>query len=385
MKVSAEILNLVPYKPGKPISETQREFGLKEVIKLASNENPLGPSPQAIKAIQEHLASQHRYPDPVGYELVHKISDKWKVPVSQIALGNGSNEIIDLLIRIFCEPGDAILTSEAAFVAYQVCAQAARVRVRTTPLRSDLTIDLKAIADYFFQHPNSRVRLIFIPNPNNPTGTLVGGAELENFLTRLGNRDDVLLVFDEAYTEYVRDAQFKEAAQFYKEYSNVLVLKTFSKVYGMAGLRLGALLAPEYVLEFYNRVRNPFNVNDLAQVAGIAALDDQDYVQASQKVVWDGLDYFYQELRRLRLPYFKSQANFVLFDTLRDVDEVNLNLLKKGIILRPVQNYGFKTLMRMTVGQMDENKKAIQAIEKMLSEVAVLSSYKPAFKGEGEF
>lgn len=370
MKVSAEILNLIPYKAGKPISETQREYGLSEVIKLASNENTLGPSPMAVAAIQKYLSQQHRYPDPVGFELVRKISQIWDVPSTQIALGNGSNEIIDLLIRIFCEPGDAILTSEAAFVAYQICAQAARVRVRTVPLRSDFKIDLKALADHFFLNPTAKIRMIFIPNPNNPTGTLVGGEELENFLVRLGNRDDVLLVFDEAYTEFVREKKFKEAAKFYKNYSNVLVLKTFSKVYGMAGLRLGALLAPEYVLEYYNRVRNPFNVNDLAQVAGIAALEDKAYIANSQKIVWDGLDYIYNELKRLDLPFYHSEANFVLFDTKRNSEEVHINLLKKGIILRPVQNYGFKTLMRMTVGNRDENIKAISAIEKMLTEVS---------------
>ncbi|MBC7420186.1 MAG: histidinol-phosphate transaminase [Bdellovibrio sp.] len=369
MKVSAEILNLVPYKTGKPISETQREYGLTEVIKLASNENTLGPSPKAIEAIQDFIAHQHRYPDPSGYELVQKISEVWDVPATQIGLGNGSNEIIDLLIRIFCEPGDAILTSNAAFVAYQVCAQAARVKVRTTPLKKDLTIDLKAVADHFFHHPTQKIKIIFIPNPNNPTGTIVGGEELEEFLTRLGNRDDVLLVFDEAYTEFVRDPNFKEAAKFYKNYSNVLVLKTFSKVYGMAGFRLGALLAPEYVLEYYNRVRNPFNVNDLAQVAGVAALTDHEYIKASQKIVWDGLDYFYKELSRLGLPYYPSQANFILFDTKRNSEKVHVSLLKQGLILRPVQNYGFKTLMRMTVGNEYENKKAIVAIEKMLTEV----------------
>ncbi len=370
MKVSAEILNLIPYKPGKPISETQREYGLKEVIKLASNENPLGPSPMAIAAVQNLLMQQHRYPDPACYELVQKISQNWKVPASQVAIGNGSNEIIDLLIRIFCEPGDAILTSEAAFVAYQVCAQAARVRVRTTPLLPDLTIDLKAIADYFFRNPTAQIKIIFIPNPNNPTGTFVGGDQLDEFLVRLGNRDDVLLVFDEAYTEFVRDPNFREAVKFYNKYSNVLVIKTFSKVYGLAGFRLGALLAPEYVLEFYNRVRNPFNVNDLAQAAGVAALDDKDYLKQSQMSVWEGLDYFYAELERLKLPFYPSQANFILFDTKRNSEEVHVNLLKKGLILRPVQNYGFKTLMRMTVGQMTENKKAMIAIEKMLTEVS---------------
>lgn len=369
MKVSEEILNLVPYKPGKPIAETQREYGLTEVVKLASNENSLGPSPKAIAAVQNYLKTQHRYPDPVGYQLVQKISEVWNVPATQIGLGNGSNEIIDLLIRIFCEAGDAILTSEAAFVAYQICAQAARVKVKTSPLRDDLTIDLKALADYFEQHQSEKIRIIFIPNPNNPTGTIVGGVELEEFLIRLGNRDDVLLVFDEAYTEFVRDPEFKEAAQFYKKYTNVLVIKTFSKVYGLAGFRLGALLAPEWVLDFYNRVRNPFNVNDLAQMAGIAAIEDYDYIKQSQQMVWSGLDYFYKELKRLGLKYYPSQANFILFDTRRDAEKVHLNLLQRGLILRPVQNYGFKTLMRMTVGNEHENKKAIAMIEKMLTEV----------------
>ena len=369
MKVSAEILNLVPYKPGKPISETQREFGLKDVYKLASNENPLGPSPKAIKAIQAALENQHRYPDPSCYDLVQKISEKWSVPASQIGIGNGSNELIDLLIRIFCEPGDAILTSEAAFVAYKVCAQAARVKVRTVPLKPDLTIDLKAIADDYFRNPTAKIQLIFIPNPNNPTGTCVGGDELEEFLTRLGNRDDVLLIFDEAYTEYVRDPKFKEAVKFYNKYSNIIVLKTFSKVYGLAGLRLGAMLAPEYVLEYYNRVRNPFNVNELAQVAGCAALDDVDYIKASQKIVWEGLDYFYKELSEMGLPYFKSEANFILFDTLRDAEKCFQYLLRQGIILRPVGNYGFPTYLRMTVGQTLENQKAIEALKKMVSDI----------------
>ncbi len=373
MKVSAEILNLIPYKTGKPISETKREYGLTEVYKLASNENPLGPSPKVIAAIKNALDQQHLYPDPVCHDLVHKISEKWNVPTTQIGVGNGSNEIIDLLIRIFCEPGDAILTSQAAFVAYQVCAQAARVKVRTVDLKPDLTMDLKAIADHFFRNPTAKIRLIFIPNPNNPTGTSVGGAELEEFLVRLGNRDDVLLVFDEAYTEYVRNPEFKAAAQFYQKYSNVLVLKTFSKVYGMAGLRLGVILAPEYVLEFYNRVRNPFNVNDLAQVAAIAALEDEDYIAESRKVTWTGLDYFYKELTRLNLPFFKSDGNFILFDTKRNAQTCFVNLLKKGIILRPVGNYGFPNYLRMTVGKAFENEKAIEAIEKMLAEIPEIS------------
>ncbi len=373
MKVSAEILNLVPYKTGKPIAETKREYGLTEVYKLASNENPLGPSDRVIVAIKAALDHQHLYPDPACHDLVQKISEKWNVPATQVAVGNGSNEIIDLLIRIFCEPGDAILTSQAAFVAYQVCAQAARVKVRTVELKPDLTMDLKGLADHYFRNPTAKIRIIFIPNPNNPTGTSVGGQELEEFLTRLGNRDDVLLVFDEAYTEYVRNPEFKAAVKFYQKYTNVLVLKTFSKVYGMAGLRLGVILAPEYVLEFYNRVRNPFNVNDLAQVAAMAALDDEDYIVRSQKVTWEGLDYFYQELTRLKLPFVKSDANFILFDTKRNAQNCFINLLKKGIILRPVANYGFPQHLRMTVGKAHENKKAIEALEIMLAEIPEIS------------
>jgi histidinol-phosphate aminotransferase len=197
----------------------------------------------------------------------------------------------------------------------------------------------------------------------------VGGEELDEFLIRLGNRDDVLLIFDEAYTEYVRDQKFREAAKFYKKYSNIIVIKTFSKVYGLAGFRLGAMLCPEFVLELYNRVRNPFNVNELAQIAGVAAIDDEKYLEESRQAVWDGLDYFERELTRLKLKFWPSEANFILFDTKRDAQAAFVNLLKKGVILRPVQNYGFQTYLRMSVGRDKENKKAVEAIEKMLTEV----------------
>lgn len=367
--MSAEILNLVPYKPGKPIAETQREYNLTEVIKLASNENALGPSPAAIKALEKSIKEQHIYPDPSSYDLVHRLSEKWCVPMNNIGIGNGSNEIIDLLIRIFCEPGDSILTSQAAFVAYQVCAQAARVKVRTVPLKQSLTIDLQAIADAFFLNQNAKTKLIFIPNPNNPTGTCIKAHEVESFLSRLGNRDDVLLVFDEAYTEFVRDPEFKEAMSYQKSYSNLIVIKTFSKVYGLAGLRLGALVAPEFVLEFFNRVRNPFNVNALAQVAGLAALDDVDYIKNSQKMVWDGIDFWEKNLQRLGLKFFPTQANFILVDLNRNAQICFEYLLRQGVILRPVANYGFPNYIRISIGLESENKKALTAMEKMLKEI----------------
>lgn len=373
MKVSPEILNLIPYKPGKPIAETQREYGLRQVYKLASNENALGPSPKVKEAIKRALDEQHRYPDPSCYELIQKISKTWGLPAKNIGIGNGSNELIDLLIRIYCEAGDGILTSQAAFVAYHVCAQASRVNPFHVPFGPGMKMDVKAMVEYFNAHVvDSRLRLVFIPNPNNPTGSYLNSDEISYLLQHLGNREDVLLVFDEAYNEFVRAKDYQPASTFFAQYSNIVIFRTFSKVYGMAGLRLGVMIAPEATIDLFNRVRNPFNVNDLAQVAAIAAIDDAEYIRASQELVWKGLDYFYDELTKMKLPYIESQANFVLFDTLRDVNKVNEELLRRGIILRPVLNYGFRSHMRMSVGTTVENEAAIAALKAVLREVIQL-------------
>lgn len=299
MKVSPEIVSLIPYKPGKPISETQREYGLTKVIKLASNENPLGPSPKAVAAIKNLLQQQHRYPDPSAYELLQVLSKKWNFPTDQLGLGNGSDELIDLLVRIYCEPGDGVLTSQAAFSAYEISAQANRAKVHTVPLASGYRFDLKAMGDYFFAHPEAKIRLIFIANPNNPTGTYATQNEVAEFMSRVGNREDVLVVFDEAYNEFVRAKDYANADEFMRKYNNVVALRTFSKIYGLAGLRLGAMVAPKEVIEVFNRVRKPFNVNDLAQVAAVAALQDQEFIAASQQIVWKGLDYFYEKLQKM--------------------------------------------------------------------------------------
>lgn len=370
MKVSQEILNLVPYRPGKPISETKREFGLDRVIKLASNENPLGPSPLALAAVQKALQNQHRYPDPTCYDLISTLSDRWRIPPKNLGIGNGSDEIIDLLIRIYCEPGDSILTSQAAFAAYEVSAGAARVKVAKVPLRSDYGIDLQVMADYFLKNSTTqRIRLIFVPNPNNPTGRFVPRVEIEKFISTLGGRDDVLLVFDEAYNEFVRHPDYESVFKQVLLTNNLVLLKTFSKSFGMAGFRLGTLIAPSEVIELFNRVRKPFNVNDLAQVAAIAAIDDQKFIQESQRLTWEGLDFFMAELTRLQLPWIPSEGNFITFDTGRDALKVYEALLRRGIILRPILNYGFKTHLRMSVGLMDENRAAIQALEAVLEHI----------------
>lgn len=370
MKVSQEILNLVPYRPGKPIAETQREFGLSRVIKLASNENPLGPSPMAVEAIQNALKNQHRYPDPTCYDLLNSLSKHWGIPTNRMAAGNGSDELIDILIRIYCEPGESILTSQSAFAAYEVSAGAARVNVAKTPLTADYRIDLPAMADYFLKNSQAqKIRLIFIPNPNNPTGTYVTAHELHQFIAALGDREDVLLVFDEAYNEFVRAADYESVFKQILKVKNLVLLKTFSKTFGLAGLRMGTMIAPTDVIELYNRVRKPFNVNDLAQVAAVAALEDKKFIAETQRITWEGLDYFKKELTALNLPWIPSEGNFITFDTQREALQVYQALLRHGIIVRPILNYGFKHHLRLSVGLMDENQAAMAALKMVLSEI----------------
>lgn len=373
MKVSPEIKNLIPYKPGKPISETQREYGISKVYKLASNENPLGPSTKALHAVEAALKHQHLYPDPAAYELMETLSKAWKVPKDRLAIGNGSDELIDLLTRIYCEPHDGVLTSEAAFSAYQVSAGANRAWLHTTPLTKDYKFDLDSLAIFFHDHHEAKnIRLIFVANPNNPTGSYATKTEMEKFFASVGNREDVLLVFDEAYNEFARATDYVSALDYVDKVSNLIVLRTFSKIYGLAGFRIGAMIAPTEVIEIFNRVRKPFNTNDLAQVAANAAIQDKEFLTASQQIVWKGLDYFYNCLQKLGLPYIPSQGNFVMFDTLRDASLVNEALLRRGIIMRPLLNYGFKTHLRLSIGLDEENRAAMEALEVVLKEIPVL-------------
>lgn len=365
MKIAEEILSLIPYKPGKPISETKREFGLSEVIKLASNENPLGVSPKVKEALLQAIENIHRYPDPACYEFLKTVETKWGWRSEQCVVGNGSNELIDLLIRLFCEPKEAILVSDKAFIAYELCAQAARVRTIKAPLAAGYRIDLKLFYD--FLDKNKEVKIIFIPNPNNPTGTYVNDQEVRDFLSQLGNKKDYIIVFDEAYNEYTRATDYSSADKYVNQYNNVFVLRTLSKAYGLAGLRIGILYGPSQYVDLIHRIRNPFNVNELAQAAGVAALGDDDFLRRSKENNSKGLDDIYLGLRALGLPVVESQANFVLFDTLRDVSQVNLELLKRGVIMRPLLNYGFRTEMRLSVGLPEENKKALEALKEVIA------------------
>jgi histidinol-phosphate aminotransferase len=375
MKVASEIVNLIPYRPGKPISETQREYGLTKVVKLASNENPLGPSPKAVQAISLALNELHRYPDPLGYELVQKIAKCWSLPSDHIAFGNGSNEVIDVLIRIFCEPRqDKIASFDKAFIAYPICAQAARVQIVTVPVTENFDIDLDQMADVIEKDP--AIRLVFVPNPNNPTGTYLKAAAVERFLQRVGRRENLLIAFDEAYHEYVEAGDYSSALKYIRDYPSVLVMRTFSKVYGLAGLRLGVLIANPKIIDYYHRVRNPFNTNHLAQIAAVSALDDTDFILKSQNLVWDGKKQITSALAKMGLTWTSTQGNFLLFDTYRDAAKINELLLRKGVILRPVGNYGLPGHMRWTIGSVEENKFVIEALQEVLPQVPSIKGLK---------
>lgn len=364
MKVTENFLNLQPYKPGKPISETKRELGLQEVIKLASNESPIGPSPKALEAIRSHAAEVYRYPDGSCFAMRRALAEYFGVEGDHLIFGNGSDELVDILCQIYLEPGDFILTSQGAFSAYYISATSVRARTTQTSLTPDLRFDLDAMAIEIEKNP--KIKLVFLPNPNNPTGTYFTEKEFEKFMQIVGDKD-LFIVLDEAYVEFVRAKDYPSGQGFQRRYKNILLLRTMSKVFGLAGLRVGVMIAPPEVIDLMNRVRKPFNVNSLAQVAVTAAIQDRAHIEKVKQLTWEGLDYYYEALKGMNLNYLPSQGNFVLFDTGRNGEEVYQALLKQGVILRPVTSYGFPRHLRMSVGLPEENRSAIAALKKVLS------------------
>lgn len=364
MRAFPEIERLTPYQPGKPISETKRELGLTHVHKLASNESPLPPSEKVKQAIMNALGEINRYPDGACFEMRQAVAAYYQVPADHLMFGNGSDEIVDILVQIYCDPAkDSILTSEAAFSAYQISAQSVRVRAQTVPLTPDLRFDMKAMTEKIAN--DDSIRFVFLPNPNNPTGTYFTITEFEAFMA-VAQKKDLFVVLDEAYVEFVRAKDYPHGREYQKRYPNILLLRTMSKVFGLAALRVGLLIAPLAVCDMFNRVRKPFNINSLAQAAVIAALDDREYLRRIQQITWDGIDYYAKELRQMGVPFLPSQANFVLFDCGRDAQPVFQALLKEGVILRPVKPYGLPNYLRMSVGLPEENQAAIRALHKVL-------------------
>lgn len=364
------IRNLAPYVPGKPIEETQREFKIKKVIKLASNENPLGPSPKALKLLRKKILDLHRYPDASAFHLKQAISKHHTLPMNQIIVGNGSNEVIDMLIRAYCVPGDSIVTSKAAFIAYRICAQIQGVSTLESALTPDLRADLKDMAAIVRAQP--RVKMIFLANPNNPTGTYNTTSELKAFLKEMATIRDgsVLVVLDYAYWEYVNAKDLPEPTALMKNYPNMMILRTFSKVYGLAGLRVGYGLGAPEIISVVEKIRQPFNLNAPALAAAVEALQDQAFVKKAKKVNDAGMKLWTKALDRMGIPYWPSQGNFLLIDTSSGLGkrggDVYENCLRRGVIFRPVANYGLMHALRISIGTREENEIAIRALEKEL-------------------
>jgi histidinol-phosphate aminotransferase len=354
--VNKDILKITPYQPGKPIEEVKRELGLKEVIKLASNENPLGPSPKAVLAIKKALFKINRYPEGSCFYLRQALSKKLKLKPGNLIFGNGSDEIIDIIIKTFSSPGDQILTSEVTFLEYKIIALQNGRLVTTAPMK-DFRYDLAAIKTGI----TPKTRIIFIANPNNPTGTYLNKQEVENFIS--GLPEDILVVFDEAYLEFVEKKDLPRTLDYALNRKNVVVLRTFSKIYGLAGLRIGYGIANQGCIAYLERCRQPFNVNTLAQEAARAALSDTDFVNQTKKLVSEGKRYLERELKGLGLEFIPSAANFILIDLKEDGLKVSKELLKNGVIVRDMRQYGLNNFIRVTVGLRKENEKFVKELK----------------------
>jgi histidinol-phosphate aminotransferase len=354
--IHPDIQSLTPYVPGKPIEELQRELGLDRVIKLASNENPIGPSSRALAALAGATDNLHRYPDGGGHRLRQVLAERWKVSSEQIILGNGSDELLGLLARAFLAPGDDAVMADHTFVIYRMEVTAAHGNPIVVPL-TNWTHDLDAMA----KAVTPRTRLLFVCNPNNPTGTMVSAEEVERLMASVPN--DVVVVFDEAYFEYVRDPRFPDTIAYVRDGRNVVVLRTFSKIYGLAGLRIGYGITTPEIAGILNRIRPPFNANSLAQRAAAAALGDEEHVARSRSVNAEGMAQVSQGLEALGLTPIPSQTNFLYFDVGRDGRQVFEALLREGIIVRHIEG----TMLRVTIGLADENAAFLQALRKVLA------------------
>lgn len=358
--VPPHIRRLKPYVPGKPIDEVRREYGLSDIVKLASNENPLGPSPRALEAIRAALPELDRYPDGSAHHLVRALARHWEVDPASIAVGNGSDEIIHFLGLAYLRPGDQVLTGHPTFVRYESAAVLNEAEYVAVPLR-DYRFDLAAMAERLTE----RTRLVFIANPNNPTGTIVTRAELDRFLDRCP--EETIVVLDEAYYEYVESPDYPASLDYVRTGRNVVVLRTFSKIYALAGLRVGYGIARPEIVAALEQVREPFNVNSLAQVAATASLDDPDQVARSRRVNAEGRELFYREFRRLGLPFVETQANFVLVDVRRDGRSVYEGLLRRGVIVRTCHLFGLPNHLRVTIGTREENERFLRELEAVLA------------------
>ncbi|MCS6859529.1 MAG: histidinol-phosphate transaminase [Abditibacteriales bacterium] len=357
--IRPNITRLKPYRPGKPIDEVKRELGLTDVVKMASNENVLGPSPKAIAAMQRAAAEVWLYPDAECFDLKQALAKKFGYKPENFAIGTGSDEILHLIALAYFNAGDEVVFATPSFVVYESQVHLMDGVPRAVPLQH-LKHDLAAMRAAV----NAKTKAVFICNPNNPTGTYNTQAEVDAFMD--GLPDHVLVVFDEAYYEYVEAADYPRSLRYIEEGRNVIVLRTFSKIYALAGARIGYGIAQEEIIAQLNRVREPFNVNSIAQAGAIASLDDDEQVERTRRMNREGKRYLYAELDKLGLPYAPTEANFIFVDTQRDAQEVFHALLRQGVIVRTGDIFGLPTFIRVTIGTREMNERFIAALKKVL-------------------
>lgn len=358
--VGRNIEDLVPYLAGKPIEDVQRELGIQDPIKLASNENALGPSPAALAVLRDVATHLHRYPDPAGRRLKERLARAHAVTTAELVLGCGSNELIELAVRTFVSGDEEGLISAGTFVAYPRAFQAQGVRYRTVPLVG-LQQDLPALAHAI----GPKTKLIFLANPNNPTGVALSRDDVAGFLASVPAH--VVVVIDEAYAEFARSAAFGSALELRDRHPQVIVLRTFSKIHGLAGLRVGYGIGAAPVIQYLDRVRMPFNVSAAAQSAALAALEDEDHLGRSRALVKEEEPRLRAALSGMGLEVAPSEANFLFVNVGRDGDETFQALLRRGVIVRPMAPYGFRTHVRVTIGTVRENDRFLAALREVLA------------------
>ena len=363
LSVPEHIASLVPYPPGKPLEELEREYGITGSIKLASNENPLGPSPLAVAAMGKALNGLHRYPDGSGYYLRRRLSEKFHLPFDGIVLGNGSNEIIELVIRTFLLPQDEVIVPAPSFLVYKLAVQTMGGKTVPVPL-TNFTIDLAQTIEAI----TSRTKIIFINNPNNPTGTIIRKAAFDSFLEAIPPH--IIVVLDEAYIEFVKDGDTPWGFDYiHRAGPYVVVARTFSKAHGLAGLRIGYGVMGPTLADYLHRVRQPFNTGTLSQVAALAALDDEEFLRKTQNTVAEGLDFLYREIERLGLNTVPTQSNFFLIQVPTDAKTIFEAMLRQGVIVRAMNSYGMAGYIRVNAGLPEENERFIRALAHTLQEL----------------
>lgn len=361
---------IAPYQPGKPIAELERELGINGIVKLASNENPLGASPLAVAAMHAAISDIARYPDGSGFDLKTALSGRYQIEPACIVLGNGSNDLLELAARAFLAPGDKVVYADHAFAVYALATQAAGAMGISVPATKGFGHDLHLMLQAVVQH---KVKMVFIANPNNPTGTFLGAAELLEFLRAVPSQ--VLVVLDEAYNEYLPQNLRYDSVGWLRDFPNLIISRTFSKAYGLAGLRVGYALADKLVADMLNRVRQPFNVNSIAQAAAVAALQDEGFVRQTCDLNQAGMDQITQGLTRLSIEFIPSYGNFVCCRIANPTESggkgashMYRRLLELGVIVRPIANYGMPDYLRVSIGLESENEKFLSALAQALGE-----------------